>query len=49
MSQWTEEDTKLILQEIIVMVNTDEEFRKLYLENSSKEIKQMVEKEIAMI
>ena len=46
MSQWTDEDTEWVLQKITVMANTDEEYRILLSEHSTKAIKQETEKEI---
>jgi hypothetical protein len=47
MDQWSEEEVKLAIQKIISEVNSNEEFKKLWLENSGEAIKQVIEKEIS--
>ena len=43
MSQWTDEDTEWVLQKNTIMANTDEEYRILLSEHSTKAIKQETE------
>lgn len=45
MSQWTDDDIEWVLQKITVMANTDEEYRMLLSEHSTKAIKLGTEKE----